>query len=113
MRFLLALVVLLPRWASAECAIRQWVGTADGTKIPVSGQLYVHDEGLRYGDASVPGFEASWLGQRGDVQIQVLEGSVAIVHYVGFAGSTLVLKSRYGEQWKYPLIADWAEPVQP
>src|SRR5262245_13292911 len=113
MRSLLVAVSLLfaAADARAECAIRQWVGTADGTRIPTSGTLYIHDESLRWSDGDKPAVEYQWIGKPGEVFVHKVEDTIAHVDYVGFAGSTLVIAGRYGDdRAQFQLIEDWQAP---
>ena len=108
MRILLFLsVVFAAAEARADCAIREWFGTPDGTKLPPSGVLFIHDEMLGYND-DAPSVEHRWIGQPGHLTVHRVEDAIARIEYVGFAGSTLVIKNRRDEEVKYPLVEEWS-----
>ena len=105
-------VLLATSDARADCAIPQWVGTADGTPVPTTGVLDVHDESLRWSDKDPPMVEVLWTGTgAGTATFTRVDDAVARLDYAGPAGSQLMLRfTRGDEQVSFRLVERWRMP---
>ncbi|NVB77224.1 MAG: hypothetical protein HOV81_02410 [Kofleriaceae bacterium] len=114
MRLVVVLGILIAAAGSADadCAIPQWVGTATGTKVPLRGTLFVHDESLGWNEDAPPELDVGWSGTV-FTQITRVERAVARIDYVGSEGSEISFKNRYGDEtYTYKLDADWVAPTK-
>ncbi len=114
MRLLAVLGILIATAsnARADCAIPQWVGTATGTKVPLRGSLFVHDERLRWDEAAPPDLDVGWTGTV-YVQVTRVEPAVARIDYVGADRAEIQIRHRYRDEMStYTLDETWTVPAR-
>lgn len=115
MRVLAVLGILIAHAAAAhaDCRIPQWVGTASGTKVPLRGSLFFHDESLSWDSGAPPVVDVGWTGTVYTKVTRVEEG-LARIDYVGADEAEIQIRHRYSDELQtYKLTQDWAAPTNP
>jgi hypothetical protein len=101
-----ATAVAAPATTRAEYGIPSWMGTWTGSSIPTQGTLYMFQDNLRGFDGPP---ELTWTGVGNAEAIQIAD-NVFQINYSGIAGSTLVVRPRFGEESSYTLDTSWQPP---